>query len=194
MAWLEKKFVNRKKKARLNIGKVRQALDKLEIKTLHNVLEIGCGIGMVSAFLAETYGMNVYGTDYDAAEIDLAKTLQSEHEKLHFAVEDATALSFENNAFDLVISQNVFHHIPAWRLALTEIVRVLRHEGYLIWSDLAFPGSLIRVLRPIIKNYSLYTYENVKSSFTQCGLYALDHQGLARGLFLHHDTVFRKVG
>jgi ubiquinone/menaquinone biosynthesis C-methylase UbiE len=193
MSWLEKKFVNRKKKAQRNTEKVRRSLNKMEIKTVHNVLEIGCGIGKVSAFLAETYGMDVYGTDFDPQEIELAKTWQSEHEKLHFVVEDATALSFEDNTFDLVISQNVFHHIPKWQMALTEIVRVLRHEGYLFWCDLAFPRTVIRILQPIIKNYGLYTFENVRTAFTRCGLYALHHKRLAYGIFFHHDTVFRKV-
>ena len=194
MTWFEKKFVNRKKKAQRNTEKVRRSLNKLEIKTVHNALEIGCGIGTVSAFLAETYGMDVYGTDFDSEEIELAKKLQSEHEKLHFAVEDATALSFEDNTFDLVISQNVFHHIPRWQMAVTEIVRVLRHEGYLVWCDLAFPKTVIRVLQPIIKNYGLYACEDVRSAFTRCGLYALHHKQLTHGLFLHHYLVFRKVG
>ena len=79
MTWLEKMLVNRKKKAEHNIESIHRILNRLEMKTVRNVLEIGCGIGMVSSFLAETYGMNVYGTDFDPAEIELTKKLQSEH-------------------------------------------------------------------------------------------------------------------
>ncbi len=51
-------------------------------------------------------------------------------------------LSFAPNRFDLMISQNVFHHIPNWPQAVEEIVRVLRPGGQLFWLDLAFLSRL----------------------------------------------------
>ncbi|MBE9471037.1 MAG: class I SAM-dependent methyltransferase [Chloroflexi bacterium] len=102
---LEKMFVNRRQEAERNIGRVRRGLEQIGVGAIHDVLEIGCGIGVISAFLADSYGMNVLGTDLDPEQIELARTTQPTSDRLHFAVEDATHLTFENASFDLVLSQ-----------------------------------------------------------------------------------------
>jgi len=47
MTKLEKRFVNRTKKGKNNIAKVRTSLEKIESERIKDVLEIGCGIGQV---------------------------------------------------------------------------------------------------------------------------------------------------
>ena len=117
------------------------------------MLEIGCGIGLVSAYLANEYGIDVYGTDFGPEEIQLTKQLNNERDNLHFKIEDAAESTFADNSFDLVISQNVFHHIPDWQKAVSEIQRVLRPGGYLIWLDLVFPALLKKMFKTITKNW-----------------------------------------
>ncbi len=99
---LEKMLVNRRQEAERNIGRVRRDLEQIDVD---DVLEIGCGIGAISAFLADSYGMNVQGTDLDLEQIELARTTQPTSDRLRFAVENATHLTFENASFDLVLSQ-----------------------------------------------------------------------------------------
>ena len=121
MTKFEKRFVNRRKKAQKNIDKVEDTLRQINDNNIKDVLEIGCGIGLVSAYLAGQYGMNVYSIDIDPEEIKIAKELNKETHKLNYRIEDAGSLSFENNSFDLVISQYVFHHIPNWPNVVAEI-------------------------------------------------------------------------
>jgi len=66
MTRLEKWFVNRSRKAERNIARVRQRLRELPSEAIQDVLELGCGIGRVAAYLAATYEMNVYGTDLNS--------------------------------------------------------------------------------------------------------------------------------
>ena len=73
MTGLEKRLVNRNKKAKRNIEKLKHCLDGLETSGINDALELGCGIGMVSAFLSSSYGMNVYGTDFDPSKLELPK-------------------------------------------------------------------------------------------------------------------------
>ena len=73
MTQLEKRLVNRRKKAENNIAKIQATLDKINSENIKDVLEIGCGIGLVSAYLAHECGLNVYGTDFDSEEIKIAK-------------------------------------------------------------------------------------------------------------------------
>ena len=192
MTRIEKQFVNRDRKAERNIEKVRQCLEKLDSQKIHQVLELGCGTGAVSAYMASNYQMKVYGTDFDPEQIELAKKLFLEDDHLHFLVEDASNLNFELLSFDLVLSQNVFHHIPAWEIAVKEIVRVLRPGGYLIWLDLAFPRLIKDILQPFVKNYALYTMDEVQNSFMKNGLTQLFYERLAHGPFPHYQIIFQK--
>jgi len=48
--------------------------------------------------------------------------------------EDLTALSFSDASFDLVVTLDVFEHIPDYRKAFSEIRRVLRRPGYLVFT------------------------------------------------------------
>ena len=55
MTKIEKQFVNRKKKAKGNIKKIQYAFQQIEIEKINTVLELGCGIGFVSSYLAGSY-------------------------------------------------------------------------------------------------------------------------------------------
>jgi ubiquinone/menaquinone biosynthesis C-methylase UbiE len=192
MSKFEKRFVNRRNKAEKNIMKVRDILRQIESDNIKNVLEIGCGIGLVSSYLANEYGIDVYGTDFDPEEIQLAKQLNNERDNLHFKVEDAADLSFADNSFDLAISQNVFHHIPNWQKAVSEIQRVLRPCGYLIWLDLVFPALLKKMFKSLTKNYGLYTLNDIHSEFNRAGFETVQKQKMMHGPFMHYEMVLIK--
>lgn len=48
--------------------------------------------------------------------------------------EDLTRLSFAANSFDLVITQDVFEHVPDYPQAFRECARVLDHDGMLVFT------------------------------------------------------------
>ena len=191
MTKFEKRFVNRKKKAEGNIRKIQQAFQQIEIEKIHTVLELGCGIGFVAAYLAESYNFVVYGTDYDADQIRIAKELQPKIEQLHFQVEDATKLSFEDSSIDLVLAQNVFHHIPGWQAAIREIARVLRSGGYVIWLDLTFSKLIKKIFHPFVKNYGLYTLNDIRTAFEESGFKILFQKRVPHGPLSQHHFVLQ---
>ncbi|MEA3352141.1 MAG: class I SAM-dependent methyltransferase [Chloroflexota bacterium] len=187
---LEKMFVNRRKEAERNIDRIRRDLEQLDVDAIHDVLEIGCGVGAISAFLADSYGMNVQGTDFDPGQVELARTRQPTSDRLRFTVEDAARLTFENASFDLVLSQDIFHHIPDWEQVVKEVVRVLRPEGYFIWLDVVSPRSIARLFQPLVKNYlSLFTLEQAQSTFAQGGL---EQRFYERVDLVHHHIILQK--
>ena len=191
MTRIEKQFVNRKKQAEGNIKKIQHTFQQIEIAKIHTVLELGCGVGFVATYLAESYNFVVYGTDYDVDQIQLARKLPSTMDHLHFQVEDAAKLSFENSSIDLVLSQNVFHHIPNWQAAIQEIARVLHPGGYLIWLDLTFPEIVKRTFRSFTKNYGLYTINDITTAFEESGFKSLFQERLTHGPLSQHHLVLQ---
>jgi ubiquinone/menaquinone biosynthesis C-methylase UbiE len=53
------------------------------------------------------------------------------HDAIEFVEADVTALSFDDNSFDLCITYNGLHCLPDPRAALAELARVLRPGGTL---------------------------------------------------------------
>lgn len=48
--------------------------------------------------------------------------------------EDLQALSYENNFFDLVLTSDTLEHIPDYKTAINEILRILKPGGYHIFT------------------------------------------------------------
>lgn len=89
-----------------------------------SVLEVGCSSGFYSeVFDIAGLGVNYAGCDYSDAFVALARQT---YPALRFDVEDATALHYERDAFDVVISGCCLLHIPEYQVAVAETARVAR--------------------------------------------------------------------
>jgi SAM-dependent methyltransferase len=89
-----------------------------------SVLEVGCSSGFYSeVFEIAGFGVTYTGCDYSAAFITLARQI---YPALRFDVEDATALSYAPDTFDVVISGCCLLHIPEYERAVAETARVAR--------------------------------------------------------------------
>jgi ubiquinone/menaquinone biosynthesis C-methylase UbiE len=102
------------------------------------VLEVGCGPGRLSILLARRHGLRVSGVDLDPEMIELARAnaaAEGDGETPSFVVGNASALSFPDESFDLVVSTLSMHHWADPSTALNEIGRVLRPHGRaLVWD------------------------------------------------------------
>lgn len=97
------------------------------------VLEIGCGYGRLSPWIAE-HGIDYVGIDIDTEALNMASEL---HPDLSFKRENVTNLSFSENSFDLIISNTVLHHIPNGFFpdAVNSISSVMSKNGTFIMSS-----------------------------------------------------------
>lgn len=100
------------------------------------VLEIGCGDGYGSAYLAEA-AEKVTGIDYEEAVIYQAQN-KYKGANLKFVQMDAANLQFADKFFDIVCSFQVVEHIAEDRLLryLSEARRVLKDDGKFYLSTL----------------------------------------------------------
>ena len=145
MNWIEKPIVNSKSwnwiYRRLIYNKF---LDFVGSKLKGNILEIGCGVGKTTHFLAEKYDkIKITAVDYDKEQIKVANK-NKKYKNIKFELGDATSLNFKKNSFDCVIETNVFHHIKDYQKAIREVRRVLKNNGvfYLIDVSKYFLGPI----------------------------------------------------
>ena len=89
-----------------------------------NVLELACGSGQLSFRLAGRVRL-WEATDFSENMIVEARK-KPRSSRLHFSVQDATALLYAPDSFDAVVISNALHIMPHPELALAEIKRVLK--------------------------------------------------------------------
>ena len=108
-------------------------LDKLPRGT--TVLDVGCGIGGSSRILAKEYEFEVTGVTISPKQVQRATELTSQGVTAKFQVDDALALSFPDNSFDVVWSIEAGPHMPDKAKYSSEMMRVLKPGGILVVAD-----------------------------------------------------------
>jgi SAM-dependent methyltransferase len=139
-----------------------ELLDQLNLRGDERILDLGCGRGAVLLFAAQrlTTGRAV-GVDLwrrgdqsgNAAEATQRNALAegvADRVELHTA--DITALPFEDDSFDLVVSNVAMHNLKGHagrEKAIEEAVRVLQPGGRLLiadlWATRAYRNHLINL-------------------------------------------------
>ncbi len=108
-----------------------EVLSLLELKEANRILDVGCGEGKITAEIAvRAAEASVVGIDPSHDMIEFAKTHFGPETRpnLRFEVADARSLLFANE-FDLVVSFNALHWIPAQDTALLSIYSALVAGG-----------------------------------------------------------------
>jgi MPBQ/MSBQ methyltransferase len=108
-------------------------LDKLP--TGATLLDVGCGIGGSSRILARDYGFAVTGITISPKQVARAKELTPPDVNARFLVDDAMALSFPDESFDVVWSIEAGPHMPDKAVFAQELLRVLKPGGVLVVAD-----------------------------------------------------------
>src|SRR5512136_2807877 len=82
-----------------------ELLSLCHIEAARQVLNVGCGIGVGSAYVAKKYECHVVGVDISERMIEWSRQRAREEKietKVEFRTADVSALPFESGRFDLV--------------------------------------------------------------------------------------------
>lgn len=112
------------------------------------ILEVGCGTGAMVNELAGR-GYSVIGTDISQEAIKYGR---QKYPGLSLEAGPAQRLPYPPEMFDLVISFDVFEHIPQIDEHLQEVHRVLRPGGYYLFQT---PNKYSNILFETLKSRSL---------------------------------------
>lgn len=171
MGNLEKLFVNSPGHSRQVSQHVERLLKLVDFNVGQKYLDVGCGNGAAAIHLAQKYYLDVTGVDVDPDQIRLANEQSQGLDKAHFLTQDTTQLPFADDEFDIVFTNKVTHHIPDWKEAVTEMIRVLKPKGHLIYADLIYPGWLATIGQAVAgSHFGFPTNSALNSIFEQQGL------------------------
>jgi SAM-dependent methyltransferase len=111
------------------------------------VLEIGCGSGRYALHLAEKIGCRIVGLDINESGIQNANQLAQAAGLASLAsfqqVDASKNLSFDEETFDAVFSNDVMCHLPGRLGVFAEIFRVLKPNGRFLFTDALVIAGMI---------------------------------------------------
>ena len=152
---------------------VHEVIVNSGINRKSNVLEIGCNTGFTSINLAYLSGCDVTGIDINERSLELSRQYAQRNNlenKVNFLHENAEALSFPDETFDLVWASNVTSFLKNKNSAISEYLRVLRTGGTLTIIPIYYiknpPIELVsEVSRAIGNKIGIYTKHYWKKLF-----------------------------
>lgn len=116
----------------LEIDFIRDNIPELPLYL--KILEVGCGNGYSTGFFTTPY-YNVTAIDKSSEMIDRAKKEKKSLKNANFIEMDVLNMEFQDNSFDVVISQRCLINLKSWndqKTAISEIHRVLKPSGVFI--------------------------------------------------------------
>lgn len=100
------------------------------------VLEVGCGAGLTTSAISNLLKPSQLSAfDFSEEQVARARRRLAGRAGIEIRQADATAMPYGSASFDAVIEVGILHHIPRWREALPEIVRVLRPGGAFCFAE-----------------------------------------------------------
>lgn len=98
------------------------------------ILEVGCGTGQLSNFLASTWGRTVVGIDLCFNSLKLAQDFKKKNSinNVTFAQMNLFKPAFQKESFDFVISNGVLHHTSNPYLGFQSISKLVKRGGFII--------------------------------------------------------------
>ncbi len=114
------------------------------------VLDIGSGPGLLAAELADTVGPEgrVVGLDLSEPMIEMGRQRCADRPQVSFEQGDAAELPFEADAFDVVVTTQVYEYVPDIPGALAEVGRVLRPGGLVAILDTDYDSLVVHTEDP----------------------------------------------
>ncbi len=112
------------------------------IKKGMKTLEVGCGSGAFTTFIAravgeegEVFALDIQPEMLKQIENKLKRSGNQDIKNIRLVEGDALNLSFEDNSFDLIYTITVFQELPDKNKALKEMKRVLKPKGILAITE-----------------------------------------------------------
>ena len=134
-------------------------MERMELKPGMRVLDMGCGKGMSSVFLAKEYGVTVFANDLWISATDNLKcfTEMGVSDKVYPIHAEAHALPYAEGFFDAIISIDSYHYYGTNDIYLHDFSKYLKTGGQI---GIVSPGLTHEIGNNIPEMFQKYWEED----------------------------------
>ena len=148
------------------VAGVKQRFGDLKPK---RVLDMGCGIGLTTQAFPKAFpDAEIHAIDVAASGLRFGHALaESNGLAIHFHQQDAAATHFEDQSFDLIVSNILFHETSTSKLPaiFEECHRLLAPGGAMLHSDVATQSNYLPIVDQVLTHWQ--TKHNGEPFWTQ---------------------------
>ncbi|KAF8764356.1 Phosphoethanolamine N-methyltransferase 3 like protein [Argiope bruennichi] len=151
-------------------------IERLDLKPGQKVLDVGCGIGGHSFYMAEKYDVEVLGVDLSVNMMTVATEYLSERphldKKVKFVICDITKSVYDDASFDTIYSRDTLLHIPNKEELFRNFEKWLKPGGKILFTDYSRSDKEVSPnFEQYIKDrgYNLLTLQQYKELLENCG-------------------------
>jgi tocopherol O-methyltransferase len=155
------------------------------VKPGSDILDIGCGFGATSLYLAKNYAASVTGITISPVQVEMAiQAAATQHLDVQFLLMDAEAMSFPKQ-FDVLWSVESISHYQNQQQFFASAAKLLKPGGSFAIIDWfkrenLTPAETRRFIDPIDKGMmvELHTMDDYEHSLTSNGLQIMHRENL----------------
>ncbi len=125
----------------LDKGEIDELANVLRVGPGDRVLDVGCGAGMLTEYLAERTGAAFVGVDYSEAAIQQARRRAFRPELVSFEVGDMNGMSLEPGAWTAIAAIDTIYFVDDQRATLRALLDGLAPNGRLVCYFTVFRGD-----------------------------------------------------
>jgi 2-polyprenyl-3-methyl-5-hydroxy-6-metoxy-1,4-benzoquinol methylase len=130
-----------------------------------DVLDVGCGTGLVSNIFADKYKCNITAVDFSDS-IDYARKFAKDNRVKNVQWVKEDFLKFETKKqYDVIICCGVLHHIPEYEQALDKMKSLLKPNGRLVLAVYNKYGKILKRLVNINYNSDILYQDQENNPF-----------------------------
>ncbi len=182
----------------VGVEATEELLNLCQVNEQSYVLDVGCGVGVTPCFITNKYGCRVVGVDILPKMVERSRKRAARENlsnKVEIKLADAQDLPFEDNLFDVVITESVTALPEDKQKAVTEYARVTKPNGYVglnetTWLKVPPPPDIVAwAAQDVGANINPLTPDAWTSLLESAGLkeimtktYTINTQGEAKGI------------
>jgi cyclopropane fatty-acyl-phospholipid synthase-like methyltransferase len=113
-------------------------LDKLKLSVDEVVLDLGCGLGKITEYIAQKTSSKIIGIDSSQKAIEWAQNNTKTNKKLIFDVMDINELDYPTDTFDVIIALDVLYWIDDLEPVIGKLKDILKPDGRMAFFYVLF--------------------------------------------------------
>jgi ubiquinone/menaquinone biosynthesis C-methylase UbiE len=107
-------------------------LEMLDLQEGDRVLDLGCGLGMVSEYISDRTGAHVTGIDYASRAIEEARRrTETKSDRITFENGDMDAIDLRPESFDAIIAIDSLYFTADMKVLIGKLKKSLKPDGHL---------------------------------------------------------------
>jgi len=141
-----------------NVESKKKVRDYIISKKYESILDVGCGLcDTYYAYKNENYEIKYTGLDSCKYFVDKAK-----EQNIDIIESDMNTINLEDSSYDVVYGRHILEHLPTFKNALSEFIRISKFETIIIFFIKPLEAEEIRYDSGLDLYHNIYSKKDIE--------------------------------